>query len=349
MRCPNLTDHPKVPNKEGWPWSEGSPNLPDTMPDGREWPRISIVTPSYNQGQFLEETIRSVLLQGYPNLEYFIMDGGSTDGSLEIIKKYEKWLTYWVSEKDGGQSFAVNRGWERVTGAVIAWLNSDDLYLPGTLHIVAQAYNENPKSIVICGRAIISDENLRTKSVKRPYTFDLERFLLGGCVPGQSSVFIAKKVFREIGGLDESFHQSLDRDYWVRISMHYPSGPITYTEKVLSVLRDWSGSKTAKGYYNMKRERFLILEKVFSDPNLPKKLLSKHAICEEMYKRRLAILAQGYAYESIQAGRKFISLRYAAESWLLFPSNYGTLHTLRFFIRVLIPWRISASKLDDTL
>ena len=101
------------------------------MPNGEAWPRISIVTPSFNQGQFIEETIRSILLQGYPNLEYIIIDGGSTDESVEIIKKYEPWLTYWVSEKDRGQAHAINKGLERCTGEILAYINSDDYYYPG--------------------------------------------------------------------------------------------------------------------------------------------------------------------------------------------------------------------------
>ncbi|MEH1863695.1 MAG: glycosyltransferase family 2 protein [Nostoc sp.] len=129
---------PPPPGKTGWPWTENTQLLPEKMPDGSEWPKISIVTPNYNYGRFIEETIRSVLLQGYPNLEYIILDGGSTDDSIEIIKKYDKWLTYWVSEKDNGQASAINKGIELATGKWFNWLNSDDILLRNALKNLAE-------------------------------------------------------------------------------------------------------------------------------------------------------------------------------------------------------------------
>src|ERR1043166_2255932 len=117
VRCPRLKDLPDpLPNKAGWPWTEESNPPNNGTPVGPEWPCVTLVTPSFNQGEFIEETIRSVLLQGYPNLEYLVLDGGSTDNSVEIIKKYSPWLSYWVSETDAGQSDAVNRGLKRASG-----------------------------------------------------------------------------------------------------------------------------------------------------------------------------------------------------------------------------------------
>src|SRR5262249_23613164 len=128
MRCPSLAELPPAPEgKIGWPWTEESIVLPHCKPKGDSWPLITVVTPSLNQGRFLEETIRSILLQAYPNLEYFVLDGGSTDNSVEIIEKYSRWISFWVSEPDRGQSAAVNRGLRMGSGLYATWINSDDM------------------------------------------------------------------------------------------------------------------------------------------------------------------------------------------------------------------------------
>lgn len=129
----------------------GQKTLPSIYETKIEWPKISIVTPSYNQGEFIEETIRSVLLQNYPNLEYLVIDGGSTDKTLDILKKYAPWLYYWVSEKDQGQADAINKGFDKASGQILAYLNSDDLYLPGTLHTVATHFLDGN-----CSRLLLS-------------------------------------------------------------------------------------------------------------------------------------------------------------------------------------------------
>ena len=113
--------------------------------------KISIVTPSFNQGQFLESTILSVLDQDYPDLEYIIIDGGSTDNSLEVIRKYTDRISYWVSEPDEGQSHAINKGWSMATGDIIAWINADDVYCPGAFSLVAKAFENNPDAVMVIG------------------------------------------------------------------------------------------------------------------------------------------------------------------------------------------------------
>src|SRR5262245_22024528 len=156
--CPTLRDLPTLPpGKVGWPWTEESRRLPDEMADGRPWPRITVVTPSFNQGHFLEETIRSILLQGYPELEYFVLDGGSTDSSVDTIKRYSRWLTYWASEPDRGQSAAINRGLRMGSGSHATWTNSDDLLCKVALvdHAVTREFTD---CVVYCGDCVNIDE-----------------------------------------------------------------------------------------------------------------------------------------------------------------------------------------------
>jgi glycosyltransferase involved in cell wall biosynthesis len=143
------------------------------MPNGAEWPRISVVTPSFNQARFLEATLRSILLQGYPNLEYFVMDGGSTDGSVEIIRKYSPWLTRWVSEPDGGQSAAINRGLQLGSGLFTTWINSDDMLCNGALVNHASRNCFDP-GVVYVGDCLYVDEDTRPLNLHRGRVYSLE-------------------------------------------------------------------------------------------------------------------------------------------------------------------------------
>ena len=207
-------------NRTGWPWTQETKPLPDKMPDGKPWPKISIVTPSFNQGGFIEETIRSVLLQSYPNLEYIIIDGYSKDDSIEIIKKYEKHLTYWVSEPDRGQSHAINKGFEKAQGEIFGWLNSDDLLLPGSLGHVAAVYRENPSAVAWVGTCYWIDPNGRIlntiipKGLKRDSIAD---WWYGGFFM-QPSCFFSAKAWKKLNGLDESLHYAMDFDLWLKLS-----------------------------------------------------------------------------------------------------------------------------------
>ena len=227
MHSPILSELPPLPTgKTGWPWTEESTQLPDTMPDGSSWPRISIITPSYDQGQFIEETIRSVLLQGYPDLEYIVIDGGSTDGTVDIIRKYERWLAYWVSEPDRGQCHAINKGLAASTGDIVAWLNSDDLYCEDVLHAVAKTMWQDGHIVhpVIYGDCNVIDESGGAidkwigKPVHRDRMIAFWRWPWGvdWCIP-QQTVFISGNLFRS-NPLDESLHYMMDRDLWIRLS-----------------------------------------------------------------------------------------------------------------------------------
>lgn len=202
MRCPTLQDLPSPPpGKTGWPWTEESPQLSHLMPNGALWPRISIVTPSYNQGQFIEETIRSVLLQGYPDLEYIIIDGGSTDDSVEVIRRYEQWITYWVSEKDKGQAHAINKGFTRSTGNVVAWLNSDDIYFPEIIKYVADQYRKDPKKDfwLVAGIEYFDNETgERVVDYQKPW-YAVADWVLGNANPNQQGSFWGRPIINDAG------------------------------------------------------------------------------------------------------------------------------------------------------
>lgn len=204
----------------------------------KEYPKISIVTPSYNQGSYLEETILSVLNQKYPNLEYIIIDGGSTDTSLEIIKKYASHLSYWVSEKDSGQSDALNKGFNRASGEIIAWLNSDDLYCENALHAIAEKFMEHPQVGVVYGDVINFSAN--GKETRITNQFDLLDFFSRVSIH-QPGVFWRKSLLTERNPLDESLYYCMDYDLWMKLFLNAESLRI---DKVLARFREHADSKT---------------------------------------------------------------------------------------------------------
>ena len=259
----NTNKLPVSNEKQTWPYVSDQHLLDDYHANGTVWASISIVTPSYNQGSYLEETIRSVLLQGYPNLEYFIMDGGSTDGSLEIIKKYEPWLTGWESEPDKGQSHAINKGWQRATGSILAWLNSDDLYLPGTLFQVAQLWQENENIGFISGITERIDQHGSPTGKTFGSALDLKQSLLTSVNPvAQQSTFINKRILDSVGYLDESLHMSMDWDLWIRIADKYPT---RFVPHVWSQIRDWGETKTTKNRSLIGVDHIKIIHKFYGN------------------------------------------------------------------------------------
>ncbi len=188
-----------------------------------ELPRISIITPSYNQGNFIEETIQSVLSQNYPNLEYIIIDGGSTDNTVEIIKKYESKITYWVSERDLGQTHAINKGLARATGDIIAYLNSDDYYLPDTLFKVANYFRQHPETDLLHGRCrYVNEQNEKIGEQFGSITQFEEIVDLWGVWWRkqqfvQPEVFWSRRISDRIGAFNESLYYVMDYEYWCRI------------------------------------------------------------------------------------------------------------------------------------
>jgi glycosyltransferase involved in cell wall biosynthesis len=239
------------------------------MPDGSPWPPVSIVTPSYNQGPFIEETIRSVLLQGYPDLEYIIMDGGSTDGTEEIIRKYGPWLAFWVSEKDHGQSHAVNKGWQQSTGEILAFLNSDDIYLPGAIPQAVESLSQANDCAMVYGDGIWIDEASHFLKLQQSGPLDARDLLTGTCsynIP-QPTAFMRREALQTIGGLDESLHMAMDYDLWVKLALRYPlryiNGP------PWAALRFHASMKTTLRAMEGRVADLVVLERGLSDLNCP--------------------------------------------------------------------------------
>lgn len=181
-------------------------------------PLVSIITPSFNQAAFLEETIQSVLSQDYPRLEYLIVDGGSTDGSLEILQRYADRLAWWVSEPDRGQTDAINKGFARARGEVLAWLNSDDTYLPHAVSHAIAALERNPDAGLVYGDANLIDEESQIIGKFPARQTDYRRLRQGYVHIPQQAAFFRGDLWRTVGPLDPSFFFAMDYDLWVRLA-----------------------------------------------------------------------------------------------------------------------------------
>ena len=260
-------------------------------------PKISIVTPSFNQGQYLEETILSVLNQDYPALEFFIIDGGSTDGSVEIIKKYAHRLTYWESKPDRGQSHAINKGFRMASGEIVAWLNSDDLLAPGALKVVAQAWQKNPRLGLISGQTEIIDQAGKpTGNVFGSEPNVINSLLSSENPVSQPSTFFSTSALKEVGFLDETLHMSMDWDLWLRIGARFP---MLFITKILSKSRTWEMTKTRTQLVRSGPEHIRIVKNFFKqNPDFLTSIQKRQA------------LGSGY----LRKGR----LDYEAGKWLFF-------------------------------
>lgn len=208
--------HEIISDKSRWPWrvddvlsSDGDLNI--------SWPKISVITPSYNQADYIEATLRSVICQGYPNLEYIVLDGGSADGSPAIIKKYEANLKYWHSKKDLGQADALSTGFAMATGEIQCWVNSDDILLPGALHQIAKLFKKNKRVGFIYGNRIVIDEH-GNEIGRHVWPLFLTRYHWSrGQYLAQECCFWRSSVYREVGGIDASKFFIMDYDLFYRM------------------------------------------------------------------------------------------------------------------------------------
>lgn len=230
-----------------WPWQvDGFQERLDPH-DVASLPKISVITPSLNQAKFIEQTIRSVLLQQYPKLEYIIIDGGSVDGSVEVIRRYEPWLSYWVSEPDRGQSHAINKGFEKATGQVLCWLNSDDYYLPGALLTVGRMLADGANNYALIGHCLKIYQDGRPAVMLEGYYENRRRLLQfwKGYQMHQPAIFWRREVFEMTGYLDEGLHQIMDFDYWARISERFE---FINVDRALACCNYYADAKTGDDY-----------------------------------------------------------------------------------------------------
>ncbi len=217
-------------------------------------PSIAVVTPSLDQADFLERTIRSVLDQGYPGLEYLVLDGGSSDGSVEIIRRYADRLAYWASGPDGGQAAAVNDGWRRSSGDILGWINSDDWYLPGALATVATAFAEHPEVDVVYGRCrVVGPDGGELGEVGEP--FDRRTMLVARDLVPQPSAFIRRAAVERVGPLDERLRYSLDYDLFIRLTLDRP--PL-FVPDVLAAFTVHPTAKTTRDRARARRETYAV-------------------------------------------------------------------------------------------
>ena len=268
MQCPSLADLPPPPEPVTiWPWTRGSRPLPAMMPDGEPWPLISVVTPSFNQGRYLEQAIRSVLLQGYPRLEFIIIDGGSSDDSIRTIARYETWLKHWVSEPDAGPEDAMRKGFRAANGDIFAFLNADDFYLPGCLEKVAAAFRAHPSADVVSGHGyfVKASGELGVPVFSDP--LDLNRFRNGACVLVQQATFFRRHAYAQVCGVEHHTSTCWDAELWADMALAGAS--FRSMDEFIAAFRLHTGSITgASGLRQLRgRDAAALMQRVRGRPD----------------------------------------------------------------------------------
>lgn len=277
--------------------------------------KISIITPSFNQGQFIEETIDSILSQQYPDLEYIVIDGGSTDNTLEIIKKYQKHLTYWVSEKDSGQSHAINKGLHKASGDIVNWINSDDYLEQGALKTIAEAF-ENPETNVFIGRSNIvkNGKIIRQSRGTDIYPGNLPK-TIGLARIDQPEHWWRKSVIDQIGSLNTNLHYIMDRDWWIKYLLRFGLNGIEKTDTILANFRLHGTSKTVSENSAFNTERnayFATLAKYNGIQRFPDTIKAEESLIENMpiEINREALKAAFHYFDLLNADEAYVKYNF---------------------------------------
>jgi glycosyltransferase involved in cell wall biosynthesis len=286
---PTLDDlPPPPPGKSGWPWTLSAAPAPPATPAGRPWPRLSIVTPSYNQGNFLEETLRSVLLQQYPNLEYLVIDGGSTDGTAAVLERYRPFLAHLVSEPDRGQSHALNKGLAHAAGDLLGWQNSDDFYAPGAFHRAAEAWLDRGRPDVVYGQLHLIDADSRLAGAYPTSRFDPCRMFPWANMFNQS-MFFSRRLLEDAYPLDEDFHHCMDYELFWRLILK--GCRFEYVPELDAFFRLHEQAKGSRQSDVAAREFFAIYQMLYHRAELPEAvrklaLQSMRGLCIDHFGKR---------------------------------------------------------------
>ncbi|MDE0837838.1 MAG: glycosyltransferase family 2 protein [Kiritimatiellae bacterium] len=273
---PQLSDlPPSPPGLSGWPWTESGPELPDVRSDGSAWPALSMVTPSYMHVEFLEKTLRSVILQGYPSLQFVVIDGGSDDGSVAMIEKYAPWLDVWISEPDEGQSDALMKGFSHATGEIINWLCSDDWLLPGALAKMAEFQSTCPDAVAWVGNCLeidVHDNELKVNKPRLPASMDRMGDWGGDTQFWQPSCFFRREAFERVGGLRHYLHFVMDVDLWIRLAQ---VGDFAKLDEVLSAGRMHADAKTSRDV-SMRESEILAANIISGTPDVARERFNRY-------------------------------------------------------------------------
>ena len=297
-------------------------------------PQFTIVTPAFNQAQYLEQAIRSVVEQKDVRIEYFVFDGGSTDGSAAIIAKYAHVLADWSSAPDAGQTDAIVRGWGKACGEVVAWLNSDDYYVAGALALVAAEFERDNQIQVVIGACRMVDERGTVIGRKYAREFNLHTLLTtSGGVPGQPAVFVRRSLAAAVGLPDATLHYVMDWEYWLRLGLHLRPGQVRVMQAELAVVRSWPGTKTRTGVEAICREHRFVIERMFAAGTLP----------VELRALRTAALAGTHLKQSFlewQAGLNAAAWRSLGQARKISAASVAGRRGFGLWLRLLLPYRL---------